>query len=60
MGRHAMEVNQTAFFEQEVTIGFSVSGGAVRVSGFSYIADFRMNGNLELGTYTGIGITAAK
>ncbi|NLN66509.1 MAG: cell wall-binding protein [Clostridiaceae bacterium] len=56
----AMEVNLTAFFEQEVTIGFSVSGGAVWKWKwiFPYIADFRMNGNLDLGTYTGIGITA--
>ena len=55
-----MEVNLTAFFEQEVTIGFSVSGGAVWKWKwiFPYIADFRMNGNLDLGTYTGIGITA--
>lgn len=55
-----MEVNLTAFFEQEVTIGFSVSGGAVWKKKwiFPYIADYRMNGNLDLGSYTGIGITA--
>lgn len=55
-----MEVSLTAFFEQEVTIGFSVSGGAVWKKKwiFPYIADYRMNGNLDLGTYTGIGITA--
>ena len=55
-----MEVELTAYFEQEVTIGFSVSGGAVWKKKwiFPYIADYRMNGNLDLGTYTGIGITA--
>lgn len=55
-----MEVNLTAFFEQEIIIGFSVSGGAVWKWKwiFPYISDFRMNGNLDLGTYTGIGITA--
>lgn len=55
-----MEVSLTAFFEQEVTIGFSVSGGAVWKKKwiFPYIADYRMNGNLDLGTYTGIGVTA--
>ena len=57
---NVMEVSLTAFFEQEVTIGFSVSGGAVWKKKwiFPYIADYRMNGNLDLGTYTGIGITA--
>ena len=55
-----LKVDLTAFFEQEVTIGFSVSGDAVWKKKwiFPYISDFRMNGNLDLGTYTGIGITA--
>lgn len=55
-----MEVNLNAFFEQELTMGFSVSGGAVWKWKwiFPYIADYRMNGNLDIGTYTGIGITA--
>jgi hypothetical protein len=58
--RNKMAVALTAFFEQEVTLGFSVSGGAVWKKKwiFPYIADYRMNGNLDLGTYTGIGITA--
>jgi len=55
-----MEIELTAFFEQEITIGFSVSGGAVWKKKWiiPYIADYRMNGNMDLGTYTGIGITA--
>ncbi len=56
-----LKVDLTAFFEQEITFGFSVSGGAVwkwKWKIFPYIADYRMNGNLDLGTYTGIGITA--
>lgn len=55
-----IKVELTAFFEQEITFGFSVSGGAIWKWKwiFPYIADYRMNGNLDLGTYTGIGITA--
>lgn len=55
-----MEVELTAFFEQEFTIGFNVSGGAVWKWKwiFPYIADYRMTGNLDMGTYTGLGITA--
>jgi len=55
-----MEVELTAFFEQEFTFGFSVSGGAVWKWKwiFPYISDYRMTGHLDIGTYTGIGITA--
>ncbi len=55
-----VEVELTAFFEQEVLFGFSVSGGAVWKWKwiFPYIADYRMTGNIDLGTYTGVGITA--
>lgn len=55
-----VEVELTAFFEQEVLFGFSVSGGAVWKKKwiFPYIADYRMTGNIDLGTYTGVGITA--
>ncbi len=53
-------VELTAFFEQEVVFGFSVSGGAVWKWKFiiPYIADYRMTGHIDLGTYTGVGITA--
>ncbi|ODM27059.1 hypothetical protein A7W90_13035 [Clostridium sp. Bc-iso-3] len=56
-----MEVNLTAFFEQEFTFGFNVSGGAVwkwKWKIIPYISDYRLTGNLDIGTYTGIGITA--
>ncbi len=55
-----VEVELTAFFEQEVLFGFSVSGGAVWKKKwiFPYIADYRMTGNIDLGTYTGVGVTA--
>jgi uncharacterized repeat protein (TIGR02543 family) len=56
-----IKVNLTAFFEQEITFGFSVDGGIVwkwKWKIIPYISDYRMNGNLDLGTYTGIGITA--
>jgi uncharacterized repeat protein (TIGR02543 family) len=57
---NVLEVELTAFFEQEFTFGFSVSGGAVWKWKWiiPYIADYRMTGNLDVGTYTGIGITA--
>jgi len=55
-----VEVELTAFFEQELVFGFSVSGGAVWKKKwiFPYIADYRITGNIDLGTYTGVGITA--
>ena len=56
-----MEVELTAFFEQEFTFGFNVSGGAVwkwKWKIIPYIADYRLTGNLDIGTYTGLGITA--
>lgn len=55
-----VEVDLTAFFEQEFTVSFKVDGGAVWKKKwiFPYIADYRMTGHLDLGTYTGIGITA--
>ncbi len=55
-----VEVELTAFFEQEVLFGFSVSGGAVWKKKwiFPYIADYRMTGNIDLGNYTGVGVTA--
>ena len=55
-----VEVELTAFFEQEVVFDFGVSGGAVWKWKwiFPYIADFRMTGKFDIGTYTGVGITA--
>jgi uncharacterized repeat protein (TIGR02543 family) len=55
-----LEINLTAFFEQEVMIGLSVSGGIVWKKKWfiPYISDYRMTGNVDLGTYTGLGITA--
>lgn len=55
-----VQVDLTAFFEQEFTASFKVSGGAVWKWKwiFPYIDDYRITGHLDLGTYTGIGITA--
>lgn len=55
-----LEINLTAFFEQEFVFSYNISGGAVwKIKWiFPYIADFRMTASLDLGTYTGIGITA--
>lgn len=55
-----VQVELTAFFEQEFTVSFTVSGGAVWKWKwiFPYIDDYRITGHLDMGTYTGIGITA--
>lgn len=57
---NVVEVELTAFFEQEFTASFKVSGDAVWKWKWiiPYIADYRITGHLDLGTYTGIGITA--
>ncbi len=57
----ALEVSLTAFFEQEVMVGFGVSGGIIwkfKWKVIPYISDLRMTGNVDFGIYTGIGITA--
>ncbi len=53
-------ISFTAIFEQEVMLTINVSGGAVWKMAwiFPYIADYQMNANLDVGTYTAIGITA--
>ncbi len=49
-----------AIFEQEVLLNINVSGGAVWKKAwiFPYIADYQMTANLDVGTYTGIAVTA--
>lgn len=49
-----------AVFDQEILLNFNKSGGAVWKKKwiFPYIADYQMTANIDLGTYTGIGITA--
>jgi len=55
-----IDITLQAIFEQEVMLTINVSGGAVWKKAwiFPYIADYRMNANLDVGTFTGIGITA--
>lgn len=53
-------ITLSAVFEQEVMLSVNASGGAIWKKKwiFPYIADYRLNANLDMGTYTGIGITA--
>lgn len=53
-------IDMTAIFEQEVLLSVNTSGGAVWKKAwiFPYIYDYRLNANFDVGTYTGIGITA--
>lgn len=53
-------IDLLAVFEQEVMLSVNTSGGAIWKKKwiFPYIADYRLNANLDMGTYTGIGITA--
>lgn len=55
-----VKITLQAIFEQEILINFTKSGGAVWKKAwiFPYIADYQMTANIDLGTYTGIGITA--
>ena len=49
-----------AVFEQEILLNVNTSGGAVWKWAwiFPYIADYQMTANIDLGTYTGVGVTA--
>lgn len=56
-----VEINVNAVFEQEVILSLNISGGAIKkkVWAFIYkISDYELNANIDVGTYTGIGITA--
>ena len=55
-----IEITLQAVFEQEVLLKVNVSGGAEWKMKwiFPYINDYRLNANFDVGTFTGIGITA--
>ena len=59
-GGNKIKITLQAVFEQEILLSFTKSGGAVWKKAwiFPYIADYQMTANIDLGTYTGIGITA--
>lgn len=60
-GGNKIQITLQAAFEQEILLNFTKSGGAVwktKWKIFPYIADYQMTANIDLGTYTGIGITA--
>lgn len=49
-----------AVFEQEILLSINVSGGAIWKWAWiiPYIYDFELNANIDVGTYTGIAVTA--
>lgn len=55
-----IEITVQAIFEQEVLLSVNVSGGAIWKMAwiFPYIYDYQLNANFDVGTFTGIGITA--
>ena len=55
-----IEITVQAIFEQEVLLSVNVKGGAVWKKAwiFPYIYDYQLNANFDVGTFTGIGITA--
>ena len=59
-GENKVEIVLEAIFEQEVLLNINVSGGAVWKWAWiiPYIADYELNANFDVGTFTGIGITA--
>ncbi len=59
-GDNTFKIDMQAVFEQEVLLALTTSGGAVWEWAwiFPYVADYNLNASFEVGTYTGIGITA--
>lgn len=53
-------ISVEAVFEQEVLLDVNVSGGAVWKWAWiiPYIYDYQLNANFDIGTYTGIAVTA--
>lgn len=55
-GENKLTISVQAEFEQDIMIKVNTSGGAVWKKKwiFPYIADYQLNANLDVGTYTGI------
>ena len=55
-GENKLTISVQAEFEQDIMISVNTSGGAVWKKKwiFPYIADYQLNANLDVGTYTGI------
>lgn len=55
-----MKLNVAAIFEQEVLLDYDIKGKTIwgKKWIFPYIKDYRVTTNLDVGTYTGIAITA--
>ncbi len=59
-GDNKIVISVEAVFEQEVLLGINVSGGAIWKWAWiiPYIYDYQLNANFDIGTYTGIAVTA--
>ena len=59
-GENKLVLKVGAVFEQEVLLDLNIKGKAIwgKKWIFPYIKDYRITTNLDVGTYTGIGITA--
>lgn len=59
-GENKLVLKVSAVFEQEVLLDLNIKGKAIwgRKWIFPYIKDYRITTNLDVGTYTGIAITA--
>lgn len=59
-GENQLKLNVAAIFEQEVLLDYDIKGKTIwgKKWIFPYIKDYRVTTNLDVGTYTGIAITA--
>ena len=59
-GENKVVISAEAVFEEEVLLTINVDGGAVWEMAwiFPYIADYEMNANIDIGTYTGVSVIA--
>ncbi|MBO7273980.1 MAG: InlB B-repeat-containing protein, partial [Clostridia bacterium] len=59
-GKNKVVISAEAVFEEEILLSLNVEGGAVWETAwiFPYIADYEMNANIDIGTYTGVSAVA--
>ena len=59
-GQNKVVISAEAVFEEEILLSLNVEGGAIWKWAwiFPYIADYEMNANIDIGTYTGVSVIA--
>ena len=59
-GKNKVVIAAEAVFEEEILLSINVDGGAIWEWAwiFPYIADYEMNANIDIGTYTGVSAIA--